>query len=76
MTPAERKQIELRAAALQMDVMAAVLKMNAAAARMTAAFVGFSGALADAIDSDEREALFGHPDLIELDLKDAAWNPE
>lgn len=72
----EVDQVLLRVTALRMEVSAASLRLGAAAARAATALAGFNLALREHIAAEEAEMLFSHPDLMEVDMADAAWNPD
>lgn len=74
MTPEEEAM--LRAGAAWLDLQAARLRMEAAAARATIASARLAAALRAGAEADELELLTFHPDAMELDMADAAWNPE
>jgi hypothetical protein len=50
--------------------------LGAAAERAVSAVTAFTVAVRAGEAQDERELLTFHPDVIDLDLKDAVWNPE
>lgn len=76
MTPDERRMVTLRLKALLLERQAMELRLAAAAARATAAFVGFGTACRETERRIEAKEFTFHPDLVELEMNHAAWNPE
>lgn len=75
MSPDEWQILTLRLKALLMERQAMSLRLAAAASRATAAFVGFNAACREADARIEAKEFTFHPDLVELEMEHAAWNP-
>lgn len=66
----------LRARASYLEYVAAWLRMQAACAEAATAMSGFGKVMREARERDEQELLSFHPDVIDMDMEHAAWNPE